>query len=242
LLNGTNSNDHIYNQEMLSYTDNKIVEEMPVTPATLKERYLIDNYPVYRDFCSFFVSGVVGIRHFDRSKCLKRFSKYVSISDEAFTVLTLENNWERWSSMAFHDDWKESNVPSRWTTSKEKRAVKKAAIGNESSEDDEKPQARKFRGWSAQGIARYNQLFAEIKQERENDTYKDFENYCLEEFEREAEEQGRGKYKRRKVDNDKPLPSAKHELWEDEAQREEVDAEITRKVPSAFSGLIGYPV
>lgn len=67
LLNGTNSNDHIYNQEMLSYTDNKIVGEMPVTPATLKEQYLIDNYPVYRDFCSFFVSGVVGIRHFDRS-------------------------------------------------------------------------------------------------------------------------------------------------------------------------------
>jgi hypothetical protein len=55
----------------------------------------------------------------------------------------------------------------------------------------------------------------------------------MEEFEREAEEQGHGNYKRRKVDNDKPLRSAKHELWEDEPQQEE---------PLAFSGLIGHPV
>jgi hypothetical protein len=78
---------------------------------------------------------------------LFQFGKYVPVSDETFTVLTLENNWDRWSSMAANDEWQDSNVPSRWTTSKEKRAEKTTANNDDSSEDDEKPQARKFRGW-----------------------------------------------------------------------------------------------
>ena len=66
---------------------------MPVNPEALASRYSKANYPIHKYFCSFFVSGVVGIRHFDRNKCHLEFSKYVSISDEAFTVLTLESNW-----------------------------------------------------------------------------------------------------------------------------------------------------
>jgi hypothetical protein len=214
---------------MLSSTESLTVEEMPVTPVTLKNRFSEGNYPVYRDFCTFFVSGVVGIRHFDRNKCLKQYSKYVTVSDEAFTVLTLENNWDRWSSMAGKDDWKESDVPSKWTTSKEKRKTNR--------DNDDSPQARKFRGWSAQGIARYNQLFIEIKNEREKTTYHAFEDYCIEEFEKEAEEMGQGKHKRRKMEPDKPLPIAKHELWDDEIKQDDQASVPTYKVPAALKGL-----
>ena len=98
--------------EMLSVTDNTSVENMVVNPATLLSRYEEENFPVYKDFLSFFVSGVVGIRHFDRSKCHMHLRKYVSVSDEAFTVLTLENNWTRWSCMANRKEWKDSDVPS----------------------------------------------------------------------------------------------------------------------------------
>jgi hypothetical protein len=73
---------------------------MPVNPNTLTDRYEEENFPVYKDFLSFFVSGVVGIQHFDQNKCRMHLQKYVSISDETFTVLTLKNNWTRWSCMA----------------------------------------------------------------------------------------------------------------------------------------------
>jgi hypothetical protein len=37
-------------------------------------------------------------------------------------------------------------------------------------------------GWSAQGIARCNQLFEERKKEREILQFEDFETYCMEYF------------------------------------------------------------
>ena len=79
---------------MLDLTDNNQVEEMPVNPETLQSRFAKDEYPVYKDFVSFFVSGVVGIRHFDRNKTTSKYSTYVTISDEAFAILSLENNWK----------------------------------------------------------------------------------------------------------------------------------------------------
>jgi hypothetical protein len=65
-----------------------------------------------------------------------------------------------------------------------------------------------------EGITRYNQLFTEIMSEREKDTYPYFENYCIKEFKKE---QGQNKHKQNKVENDKPLPSTKHELWDDDS-------------------------
>jgi hypothetical protein len=53
---------------MLNLNDSKEVEEMPFTPETLQSRFSTSKYPVYKDFVSLFVSGVVGIGHFDRNK------------------------------------------------------------------------------------------------------------------------------------------------------------------------------
>ena len=64
---------------MLSATDKQQVNKMPVNLDALANCYL--NYPVYKYFCSFFVSGVVGIQHFDCNKCHIEYSKYVLISD-----------------------------------------------------------------------------------------------------------------------------------------------------------------
>jgi hypothetical protein len=86
--------------------------------------------------------------------------------------------------MAKANEWKESNIPSKWTTSKEKQKQKQAGKEQGSSDDDDTPQAQKFCGWPAQGIVRYNQLFTEMKSyEREKDAYPNFERYCIEDFE-----------------------------------------------------------
>ena len=62
---------HLSYKEMLSFSDEEKVENMPVNPESMKDRYAQENYPVYKDFY-FFVSGVVRIRHFDRSNASRR--------------------------------------------------------------------------------------------------------------------------------------------------------------------------
>ena len=233
----------IYNNysDMLAITEYNTVLDMPVDPVSLQERFGGEHYyPVYKDFCSFFVSGVVGIRHFDKHKCHKPYSEYTTISDEAFAVLTLENNWSRWSSMAKTDNWKESDVPTKWTTSSDKRKLIEQGKLNEDEEETNTPQTRRYGGWSAQGIARYKQLFNEIELERKKPEYKDFEFYCMTEFQVEAEDQGKSKCKRQKTRDDMPLPAAKHELFDShDYYQEVVEQEVSRVVPSAFSGLLG---
>ena len=229
-------------KDMLSATDHQLVTEMPVNPEALAKRYLTENYPVYKDFCSFFVSGVVGIRHFDRSKCHLEISKYVSVSDEAFTVLTLENNWARWTSMAENDDWKESDIPSEWTTSKDRRKLhnKRDEMDSDSLDSGDNPQARRYRGWTAKGIQRYNQIFHEVKAERLKLIYREFEEYCIQEFKEEAEAQGKNQNKRKTREPDKPLPVACHELWDEDNVEDDVnDLGGTSRLPPGLGGLIG---
>ena len=59
---------------MLDLTGNDEVAEMPVTPETLHSRFNADEYPVYKDVVAFFVSGVVGICHFDKNKTRHNYS------------------------------------------------------------------------------------------------------------------------------------------------------------------------
>ena len=66
---------------MLDLTEDRDVELIPVTVESLKTRFEEERYPVYKDFVQFFVSGVVGIRLFDKQKCMARYSTYVTVSD-----------------------------------------------------------------------------------------------------------------------------------------------------------------
>ena len=139
-------------------------------------------------------------------------------------------------------DWKDSNEPSKWTTSKEKRRASREEEDEDDSDTEAKPQAKRYRGWSAQGIARYNQLFAEIKEAREQIGYDDFETYCNVQFLEEDEANGKRKHKRCKVGTDKPLPIAKHELWDDDINEPaEPEQETTLQFPSGLRdlGIVG---
>jgi hypothetical protein len=133
---------------MLEVTESHTVTELPVTPDTIQGRFNRDEYPVYKDFVSFFVSGVVGIHHFDRNKATAAFRTYVTTSDEAFAILTLENNWEQYSSVVKSDNWKESDIPTKWTTSKDKRTIKtkkNEETGEPKSDnDDQSTQATRY--------------------------------------------------------------------------------------------------
>ena len=166
--------------------------------------------------------------------------KYISVSDKAFTVLMLENNWERWSDMAHNDEWKDSDEPSKWTTSNEKRkAVMMNQATSGSDDNNVTPKTKRYRVWLAKGIAQYNQIFNEVKAARATGNYEDFKNYCTKEFTEDNERLGKQKLKRQRMDSNKALPSAKHKLWDNDAQIQEDREELTIRndLPAALKDL-----
>ena len=77
-------------------------------------------------------------------------------------------------------------------------------------------------------------MFEERKKERKEPRFEDFETYVMEEFMTEAREDGKQGVKRRRTDEDKALPSARHELWDDEPQVEAQEQTITTSIPMGF--------
>ena len=185
------------------------MEEMCIRPATLPERHT--EFMMYVDFVNYYVGAVIGLRHFEKQKCRKLYREYVSVSDEAFAILTLENNWERWMEMARQDDWTTAAVPTKWTVTRDRTASAAKKAQNRESETGN-PQARRYRGWSAQGINRYNQLFDQIEAERETSRATTFEDNLLRHFQREEAESN--SKKRGGVPKEAPpMPIPRHELW-----------------------------
>ena len=99
----------------------------------------------------FYISQVIGLQHFERNKCQKPCRAYVTISNEAFAILTLENKWEQWIIMAKANTWTTSPVPTKRTLTRDwtATAAKKSHLVEHTTGQ---PQARQYRGWSAQGI------------------------------------------------------------------------------------------
>jgi hypothetical protein len=165
---------------------------------------------MYVDFVEYYVSAVIGLRHFEKQKCNKTYSSYVTISDEAFAILSIENNWDRWMAMAKAQAWKTSPVPTKWTVTRDKTSTP-AKRGNAILGQENQPQARRYRGWSAQGINRYNQLFDQIRTKREAPSFAHFEDKLLLHFQKQAESSSKKIKKQRR--EPPPLPMPKHELW-----------------------------
>ena len=181
---------------------------MEIRPDTLSTRH--DEFLLYVDFIEYYVSAVIGLRHFEKMKCHRQYREYVTVSDEAFASLTIENNWQRWMDMAEQDAWKTSPVPTKWTVTRDRttKAVREDQTNNRRAGE---PQARRYRGWSAQGIERYNQLFDQINAERETQSAKIFETKLLKHFQHQASSHSKAK-KKASVEVT-PLPMARHQLW-----------------------------
>ena len=95
------------------------IDDFVIRPAdTLDQRFV--EFNMYADFVVFYIGAVVGLRRFDKEKCRKKYSEYVTVSDEAFAILTIENNWLRWMAMAKAKHWKDSLVATQWTVTRDK--------------------------------------------------------------------------------------------------------------------------
>ncbi len=102
----------------------------------------------YGLFYEHVLSHVVGRDVWKRRSSTHTVGQIATISDEAFALFLLENSWDTWVKLA--TDKEPTNVPS----------PKYSTRG---------PGTKKFQGWSETGIVRFNELFDDVEEDREND-------------------------------------------------------------------------
>ena len=125
-------------------------------------------------FCLHMLVPVVTKRAWRSLSCHKELSDpgFVSLSDEAFALLVLENNWDFWVAQAKDKEASMVDHPPLYTNDSKK-------VG-------------KGKGWSELGRTRFNELGQQVVLDRQQDHAKAFEVAFLE----AAKEKVTGKRKR----------------------------------------------
>lgn len=94
---------------------------------------------------------MVGDNVWRSSHLNKPLTTFVTNSDEAFALVVLENNYERWMDMWSKNHMRDSEVPAKYTN---------AGVSLKDG------RTRKYCGWSEDGVNRFNELNAEVGQSR----------------------------------------------------------------------------
>lgn len=159
----------------------------------------------YIDFVEYFVSAVIGNLRFKQNCCDNLLSQYATVSDEAFAILIMENNYGAWVDMGLRKDTSSTEAPWKYT--------------NGGKAKGEVASSQHNRGWSEQGMQRFNELFDKVKKNRKADGALVFEeklrSYC--------EDRASDKKKRAKV-LPQELFAVRHELWSDNEDGEQAKA------------------
>jgi hypothetical protein len=144
----------------------------------------------YGLFVTQFVRRVVGDAIWKKTASKKLISAFVTKSDEAFALLTIENQYERWSYMyENHDNAdKERNAPPALYTNSGKIAGGRGTN-------------RKHDGWSRDGLDRFNMLHELVTRDRARGSRVKFE----EEIREEIKEEEMQRKIRRKAEMEDPL-------------------------------------
>ncbi len=160
----------------------------------------------YMFFCDHLLGAVTGMKRFAKDSRSRHISQIATVSDEAFALVLLENNFNVWSDMYSTGVTKGSTINPEYTNG-----------GNSISNG----RSRKYKGWSDAGIDKYNDLFDKVKQDRKQ--HLNFDKLYLDKKKEEWKLAGEGKRKRYRPDEDTIIPSkARHELWDEVMEREEV--------------------
>ncbi len=118
-------------------------------------------------FVGEFVESVAGRKTWGKQKYLKLMSEptreggkpIVSVSDEAFALLMLDNYYERWIKERME----------RFEKSKQLTPDKKFVRGRKGKYTAPKNGNREYRGWSNEGILEYGRLLKMVRNSRQED-------------------------------------------------------------------------
>lgn len=120
-------------------------QQLPTLKAILelrKKNTQNKNNNMAFDFVVEYLAGpIIGMRKWKTERCYKPLSQVMTVSDEAFMLLLLENQYELWLTAT-------STRVGRGRYTKEAKN-------------------HKFCGWSNEGIRRFNDLFMEVEENRQ---------------------------------------------------------------------------
>ena len=97
-------------------------------------------------------------------KDTKRLSDIITVSDEAFVLLTLENNWERWIDINNKCDNNYTPSTRREPSANDSNVMPKYTHINKKKDDIANKKV--WRGWNEEGIVRFNELCKAVKVDR----------------------------------------------------------------------------
>ena len=187
-------------------------KQMPSLAEMLDRKNMTTD--IFEDYCDNFLSVVVGVSEWKEKAHRDLISKFVTPSDEAFALVSLENSYDRWLAEANAKDdgnAEVANWPERQFTNKME--------GN----------GRKFQGWSQEGLTRYKTHMDLVKRLRKvpqgmqgdvRDEHK--KNKDLEEEYRRTKLETNQARKRRRDVYEQPT----YEMTDDESDLEDLKNEI----------------
>jgi len=151
-----------------------------------------ENSEAFKAFVCLILQAVVHKLHFGNSRCYKPVSDFVTIPDEAFGLLILENNFEKWEK--YVSDGRKSKLAKKTST--------KYAPSDKSTNWAGNPKA----------LARYNSYYMMIRDRRLLVEQQDLENDIKETFSVKYGVKGRQAGKRRFADMNRNEETVEEEM------------------------------
>ena len=144
-------------------------------------------YPEFKMIVDLCYKQMVHSQHWKRNRCDLEISGILQVADEALSLLVLENNYKEWIEIA-----------NGRSVEKHERLTKYTNKGLRHNGTK--------KGWSLEGLKRFNTIFNTLKLERNKETSKERENMLMQEW--SAGRKGDGYY----ADSEMPdLASAQEE-------------------------------
>ena len=144
----------------------------PIPPLSDILKFHDKNYDVYFWVCTTMMKSVVGTLEWNPRHKKELLSNIATRSDEAFLVLTLENNYDRWmqeSTMGDDEDSRKNLSEALYTNSGASKSVGKGS-------------SRRYHGWSVEGYKRFNDLYNQVTAARKLPSRINFEYLLKDHF------------------------------------------------------------
>jgi hypothetical protein len=148
-----------------------------------------------------FLSNVIGKVNYNKMKSNKCISSYITVSDEAFALLCIDNVYGKLVS----DVYKGENGPNKlkWVGVQSPQKISTTKYTNKNGDDDTSSSTShqsnsspvymmKFQGWSELGLANFDKWCKNVAFKRKSDMSKQIEEVILQ---RHQELKGEGKKK-----------------------------------------------
>jgi hypothetical protein len=141
---------------------------------------LNENWAVYHMFTKEFVRIVVGKKVWKNSAYRLNLSEYCAASSEAFSLLVVENNYQRWTDMVNSGDLGDKH-----------NSASAPLYTNAGKSNRKNGKAKPFQGWTAEGYQRFDVIYNCVKADRASATRISFEeelkNLMMEEHSRKKQ-------------------------------------------------------